>query len=307
MTGASTSGRLSRRTLLGAGLGTAAAIGIGTYAVEHDWLPRRPLLHEELGPHDAPDPITDLAPAPDLATGELITGSLRSAFREGESGWAIALPPGGLTGLPVVVALHQLRADHRTAFRRKMRADEFLADHVAKGRPPFAIATIDGGLTYWHPREDGEDTSAMVVKEFLPLLADHGLRTDRIGLIGWSMGGYGALRLAGRLGPRRVASVCAAGPALRANLEDYPSGFESADAYAKHTIFGKQAKLDGIPVRIDCGDKDFFYRDTLTYAAGFDRKIVTNFEPGEHNPEFWRRVLPAQLAFLGKHFGKQPD
>ena len=49
----------------------------------------------------------------------------------------------------------------------------------------------------------------MVLHEFLPLLdAARGLDvTDRIGLLGWSMGGYGALRLAG---PAWSRAICAA-------------------------------------------------------------------------------------------------
>jgi S-formylglutathione hydrolase FrmB len=288
--------RLTRRTLLGVGLGSAAAVGAGVYAVEQDWLPGRPWLREELGLNGDPGVIPEATP------GEIVTGTFRSAYRDRKTGWAIAYPPGGELDLPVVVALHQLDADHGTAFRAKMRVDKFLADHVAKGGSPFAIATIDGGRTYWHPREDGEDTSAMVVEEFLPLLANQGLRTDRIGLMGWSMGGYGVLRLAGLLGPDRVASVTAAGPALREDPDDYSrSGFESAAAYEKHTVFGRQSELTGIPVRIDCGKGDPFYRSVETYVEGFDRKIIANFEAGGHNPSFWRRVLPAELAFHGKH------
>ena len=49
----------------------------------------------------------------------------------------------------------------------------------------------------------------MLTDEFVPLLADHGLVTTAIGLYGFSMGGYGALRLAGILGPARVAAVVA--------------------------------------------------------------------------------------------------
>ncbi len=291
----STGGRaIGRRALLGLGLAGVAVVGTAT-AVERDFLPGRPWLHEELGLNGPPEPIPTTAPGP------VLEGSFTSRYRTGETGWSIGYPPGGATVLPVVVALHQLRGDHGTAFRSKMRLDRFLADYVANGGTPFAVATIDGGDTYWHPREDGEDTSAMVVEEFLPLLAERGLRTDQIGLMGWSMGGYGALRLGGLLGPERITSVCAAGPALRENLDEAPSGFESPEAYEKHTIFGQQDNLDRIPVRIDCGEGDPFYRDVVAYADGFDRKITKNFIPGGHNPEFWRRVLPAELAFHGKH------
>jgi S-formylglutathione hydrolase FrmB len=63
--------------------------------------------------------------------------------------------------------------------------------HVAS--TALAVATIDGGNFYWHARRSGIDPGSMVVQELLPLLAGKGLETSRIALIGWSMGGYGAL------------------------------------------------------------------------------------------------------------------
>jgi hypothetical protein len=53
--------------------------------------------------------------------------------------------------------------------------DRFLGAAVEQGATPFAMASVDGGESYWHARVDGEDAGAMVVDEFLPLLADHGL------------------------------------------------------------------------------------------------------------------------------------
>ena len=69
----------------------------------------------------------------------------------------------------------------------------------------------------------------MVVDEFLPMLAERGLLAgpgDRIGLLGWSMGGYGALRLAALLGADRVAAVAAVSPAMWSDPDDASrSGF----------------------------------------------------------------------------------
>ena len=64
---------------------------------------------------------------------------------------------------------------------------------------------------------DGTDGGAMILDEFLPMLANDprlNLSTDRIGLFGWSMGGYGALRLASMLGAPRVAAVAVSSPAM---------------------------------------------------------------------------------------------
>jgi S-formylglutathione hydrolase FrmB len=54
----------------------------------------------------------------------------------------------------------------------------------------------------------------MVVHEFLPLLHERGLRTNRIALLGYSMGGYGSLYLSGVLGRRRVYAAVAESPAI---------------------------------------------------------------------------------------------
>ncbi|WP_091344468.1 hypothetical protein [Micromonospora rhizosphaerae] len=58
------------------------------------------------------------------------------------------------------------------------------------GVAPFALAAPDGGNGYWHPHAD-DDPLGMLVDEFLPLLAERGLRTDRIAVAGWSMAGTG--------------------------------------------------------------------------------------------------------------------
>ena len=146
----------------------------------------------------------------------------------------------------------------------------------------------------------------MVVDEFLPLLAERGLRAtpdDRIGLLGWSMGGYGALLLGGLLGPSRVAAVCAVSPAMWSDPADASrSGFRDVGEYVGFTVQRRQADLAGIPVRIDCGTGDQFYRAVQDYAEEFpdDADVTATFEPGAHDPDYWRRVLPAQLDFLGQ-------
>ena len=146
----------------------------------------------------------------------------------------------------------------------------------------------------------------MVLDELLPLLAGRGVRTDRIGLMGLSMGGYGALRLGGILGARRCAVVVAESPALWTPGTTASSfGFRDAEEYARFTVFGHQRDLAGIPVRLDCGTDDPFHGATTAYAAGFpsSQHPVVGFQPGAHELGYWRRMAPAQLAFVGRHLG----
>ncbi len=234
----------------------------------------------------------------------VVTGSFRSDARGGRrTGWAVAYPPGADHDLPVVVVLHGLGNDHATAMGR-LGLDDVQADLSRHGLPPVAIASVDGGTTYWHRRPSGEDAGAMVLHEFLPLLDRRGLRTDRIGLLGWSMGGYGALRLAGILGPSRCAVVVAESPALWTSGSDASrSGFVDAAEYERFSVMDDQRDLDGIPVRIDCGTSDPFYPATRAYVAGFPaaHRPHVDYGPGGHEMSYWRRMAPAQLRFVGRH------
>ena len=118
----------------------------------------------------------------------------------------------------------------------------------------------------------------------------------------------GALRLGGLLGSERVRAIVAASPAVWRD-PDHASeaGFADAAEYERDSVMGRQEELDGIPVRIDCGTGDPFYREVQAYVDGFPEQadVTSTFEPGGHDPGYWRRMLPAQLAFLGEHVGSE--
>ncbi|NYJ03395.1 S-formylglutathione hydrolase FrmB [Nocardioides thalensis] len=115
-----------------------------------------------------------------------------------------------------------------------------------------------------------------------------------------AMGGLGALHLARLLRPVRVAGVAAISAALwRDPDEAQPGAFASqADFEAVHP-FGRQDELDGMAIRIDCGEGDPFYAANRDYVDGFDTRPEGGFERGDHDLGYWRRMAPAQLEFLG--------
>ena len=241
------------------------------------------------------------------AAGSRVDGSFVSQRRGGvPTGWTIVYPPGHATersraGLPVLLALHGAGGDHQWPVRT-LYLDRLLAGTVAGGAAPFAIATVDGGhRKYWHPRRTG-DPAAMVFDEFLPLLADHGLDTRRIGLIGWSMGGYGALYLASLLGPRRCAVAVAVSPAIWVHSYQVAAGsFDDAADFRAHGLWGRLSRLAGIPLRVDCGASDGFAPATRRLRSLLRPTPAGALTPGAHKAAYWRGQAPAELAFAARH------
>lgn len=289
---------LTRRGLLagaGGALAGAAAAGV---AVDEGWLPGRARLRRALGQTGPAGQIPDVAP------GLVVSGSFESRYRLGAAtGWSVIYPGPRPEPLPVLVALHGLGGTHRS-FVDELGVDRFLPAAVSAGVSPFAVATVDGGTSYWHPRPDGEDAGAMVYRELLPLLGRHGLDVGRIAFHGYSMGGYGALRLASIVGRKRVRAVAVLSAAIWSDPADYSrTGFSSEAEYRRYTVFGGQGLLDGVPVRLDCGSEDPFYPDDKAYVAGFDQPVVSTFDDGGHDAAYWTRMMPDQLAFIGSGLG----
>jgi enterochelin esterase-like enzyme len=234
------------------------------------------------------------------------TGAFVSQRRGGvRTGWTLLYPPGHESrrpwaGLPVLVALHGRGADHAYP-HRTLHLDRVLARTVAAGTRPFAIASVDGGdHDYWHPRRN-TDPAGMVIDEFLPLLAHRGLDTRRVGFLGWSMGGYGALYLAGVLGRRRCAVAVAASAAIWHQSRQVAEGsFDGAADFRAHALWGRIRSLSGIALRIDCGAGDGFAPVIRDLRSRIEPTPAGGIEPGGHNSDYWRSQAPAELAFAGR-------
>lgn len=281
--------RLTRRQLLllGAGAAGTAVVGAaasGEGAVIEDRL---------LPPHGA---------VPAGPTGPVVRGALQSRARGREVRWAVAYPPGSEPGasLPVALVLHGRSGDSSEAFGSQ-GLHRFLGAAVRAGTPPFALAAVDGGdHTYWHRRADGDDPQAMLLDELLPLLARRGLRTDRFGLTGWSMGGYGALLLASTV-PHRVAAVAVDAAALWRRAEDSaPGAFDGPDDFARHDVLGHLDRLRDVPLRVGCGRSDPFVATNRALVAALPR-TERAFPRGGHDVGCWDQLRPADLRFLGRH------
>jgi pimeloyl-ACP methyl ester carboxylesterase len=264
---------VSRR---GAFLGEVAALaGLGGVfgLVEEGVLPGRYRLAPYLGQ------CGDMPDLPKVRPGPVRQVTFTSGGRPARA--VIGIPPGSTGRLPVVVMLHGSAGDARTPFD-VYGIHYYLADAVSKGTRPFAVVGIDD----W---SDSRGMPAPVIgRDLLPFLGQQGLSAGRIGVIGWSIGGRGALWFAADAGPGLARVVAAASPALSPpDLAQLPS------------------KLTGVAASLTCGGDDAFSvptRDLLTRlrrARGAD--VTGGIFPGCHDSAFRRRMLPRQLPFLGQH------
>lgn len=262
---------LTRRAVIGAAAGAGAALALGGCGADLPTLPRpdTPGLRIESGTVTTP-----------LAAG-------------GKAGWQLTIPEHPVA---VAVALHGRGGDaHNWA--------DLLDAAAHARRTRLAIAAIDGGETYWHPRRDGTNTEKLVLDTLFGIAAEHGIATTRVGFTGLSMGGYGALYLATRLPRRRVVGVAVMSPALwRQAGDSAPGAFDDADDYRAHDVWTdpRRAALRALPVWLAVGDADPFAAATHAYADVI-RPAGTSFGPGGHDVEYWNAHWGAGLDVLAAH------
>jgi S-formylglutathione hydrolase FrmB len=292
---------LNRRALLRVSAGASAtAAGVWALGAVLD-----PLEPQAATQPQAPAPFEPATAGSNLPN--RLTGSFISAARGGvKTNWVIALPPGqtgqngqnGQTGmLRPVIALHGKDGDANMMLDAGV--EDGLAKLVKEGKSPFAVVGVDGGAnTYWHKRASGVDPGAMVLDELLPMLSSMGFDTSRVGFMGWSMGGYGALHLGAKLGPSRVAGICAISPALFTSFTGSTYGsFDSYDDWVQNSVMGVPA-LSQIPLRVDCGTGDRFYFAARQFVNQLKTPPAGSFSAGGHDMDYWRQQLPGELAWM---------
>jgi enterochelin esterase-like enzyme len=216
-------------------------VGSAGLAIERDNMRRawRRLHRDCDAPITAP---TSPNPAP-------VVRSFMSATVPEPVGYAIARPPGAEQARALILGLPG-RGERAVDAMASSRMAAFAADAMTAGEcPPVAVAMVDGGQSYWHPRRNGEDRLTMLLAEFIPLLArENDLGSGGIALAGWSMGGYGAL-LAARDSPQRFRAVAVASPAL---FTSYPKGrdiFDDDADYRQHNVFDGIDHIGSVPLR----------------------------------------------------------
>lgn len=220
------------------------------------------------------------------------SGWLRSKHWPGhEIRWDVALPDKDRDRSPIVLVLHGKGGRASSTFD-SLHLDEHVA---ATG---LTIASVDGGDGYWHARRSGVDSGSMVVDDLLPLVRRLSGYQGRVAFLGWSMGGYGSLLLAGQLGPEQVGAVVAESAALWTEPgSTAPGAFDDREDYRAHDVFARTHQLARIPLRLDCGSQDPFLAANRAFAKALPSAKLT-VDGGGHTTTYWRDHARSQLEWI---------
>jgi pimeloyl-ACP methyl ester carboxylesterase len=265
---------LTRRRVLGGVAGLAGVVAIGGIgiAVAPDRLRSRLGLEPDAFIPDAPE-------------GRVAVERVHSEARGMDVELFTAVPAGhgDGAGLPVVVILHGAKAT--ASDYRDFGFGRFLTRSVRDGAAPFVLAGADGGRLRWEKDPSGvDDPGAMVLDEMPAWLHERGFDAGRRALWGWSMGGYGALRLAERR-PSWARGVAVFSPAI-----------SQGDAVFEHA-----ARLDAATLACWCGTEDPFHDATRVFVGALAaRPAIASFSPGGHTRAYWNDQTLEAFRFLSQ-------
>jgi pimeloyl-ACP methyl ester carboxylesterase len=245
------------------------------------------------------------------ALGPSFSDTFHSRARHRTVGLTIGYPPGHGRGsqLPLIVMLHGYGGNHTNALVG-MTPAKAVALHVA-GKPlgPMALVTVDGGGGYWNPHP-GDNPMAMVVDELIPLCQGLGLGRppQKIGMMGISMGGYGAILFAEKF-PHLVSATAAISPAIWTSYAQAeganPRAYASAADFAANDAVTHAGALAHMPVRVVSGDSDPFHPGVEALATALPAGAVVEFAQGCHTGPFFVDQEPPSLGFLSQHLTTQ--
>jgi dienelactone hydrolase len=194
---------------------------------------------------------------------------------------AVPAGHGSGKGLPIVIILHG--ASKTAADFPRLGFGAFLTDAVRRGAPPFVLAGATGDRLAWRP-SGGDDPQRMVREEIPRWCAQRGFDITRIALLGWSMGGYGALLLAEAY-PGWARAVAAFSPAVRPGDD----------------VLTAANLLRGTRVGLWCGRQDPLYDDVLSLQEALPSPPAAgDYRDGRHNFGYWSRCVPDGFDFLAE-------
>ncbi len=299
-----TRGGFLKLGLVGAGTLVVGGATLGEL-VEHGVLPGKATLDEIDGACDVPHPPLDFS-----APGPSYSKRFYSHARNHEVGYTIAYPPGHKPGdrLPLVVVLHGEGGDHTSGVGGLAPAEALALQVDGAPLRPMAIVTVDGGRGYWNPHP-GDDAMRMVVDELIPLCRRLGLGVPphKIGALGISMGGYGAILFAEKY-PQLFRAVAAISPAVWTSYAQAngvnTAAYASPAAFASADVVTHAPALAGVSIRVVSGNDDPFHPGVVALAKVLPPDAVVELSAGCHSGSFFLQQTPPSLEFLSRHVTK---
>lgn len=285
------------------GVGAVIVLGAaGFELVNHGVLPGKQTLDEIDGGCSVPATTLSFR-----SVGRNESGRFFSKARRRSVGYTIGYPPGYQTGdaLSLIVMLHGYGQTHATALVGMTPAQAMAIDINGAALAPMALVTVDGGDGYWNPHP-GDNPMAMVVDELIPLCQRKGLGVSpkKIGLMGISMGGYGALAIAER-NAGVASAVAAISPAVWTTYEQARAvdtgAFASGTAFHEGDVIEHAGALKVLPVRVASGDDDPFHPGVEKLVSVLPRGSIEVFSHGCHTNSFFMEQEPPSLLFLSRH------
>jgi S-formylglutathione hydrolase FrmB len=210
----------------------------------------------------------------------------------------IIIRPAGIGGrLPTCLALHARGSGARMYLDLGMPA--LLNAAVAQVGRPFAMVAVDGGDSYWVPGNTADDPQRMLLEDMPNWLDNRGLARTPFAAIGIAMGAYGALNYARHTG---LTAVGAISPALYLSWDEASASeaFTTQKTWEDTEPLRHIEEIGDVPLGVWCGTDDTFIRAARRLVDTAKPKVA-DLGNGDHNANYWERVLPAALRFVGDH------
>ncbi|MGQ4661002.1 alpha/beta hydrolase-fold protein [Lysobacter sp. F6437] len=243
---------------------------------------------------------------------EFVTVKSRALGQRADVTFHVPPQARGCTDLPVVMLLHGVYGSH-WAWALKGGAHVTAQRLIDEGAlPPVMLVMPSDGL--WgdgsgYVAHGGQDFERWIIDE-VPQLATQLAAgcTPRSPLLvaGLSMGGFGALRLAGKYPDRITAAAAHSAVTDLAQLDDAieESRDDWSDACADRTVLAALTNARGKlpPIRFDCGRGDglsaanFALHQSLQDAGIAHEYAQRN---GDHDWDYWTLALEDTLRFFG--------
>jgi len=238
--------------------------------------------------------------------------TVKSPALRGRADVTLFVPPSarGVRDLPILTLLHGVYGSH-WAWALKGSAHITAARLIAEGKlPPVVLMMPSDGLSgdgSGYVAQAALDAERWIIDE-VPALARQLVGcTERSPLLvaGLSMGGFGALRLAGKH-PQRIAAAAALSAVTEAAqldgfMEESRAGWSllPEDGSVLAALTGAPGPLP--PLRIDCGHDDPLLDANRALHRALEQAGVSHVyaeRPGGHDWPYWTRTLEDTLVFF---------